>query len=157
MPLSHTFTFSSVLHAPPERIWERVSTLSGVNAEMGPWFRMTGPRGLDRFEPANIPVGQRMFRSWLLLLGVVPVEFDDLTFVRFEPGRGFLERSSMASQRVWEHERTLTPHPEGTVLTDRVLFEPRLPMPGQRAMFAAVFRHRHARLRKHFGGRPLDS
>jgi len=43
------------------------------------------------------------------------------------------------------------------VLTDRVLFEPRLPMPGQRAMFAAVFRHRHARLRSHFGGRPLDA
>ena len=39
-----------------------MSTLSGVNAELGPWLCMTGPRGLDRFEPANIPVGQRMFR-----------------------------------------------------------------------------------------------
>jgi len=62
MPLSHTFTFSSVLQASPERSWERVSTLSGVNAELGPWLRMTGPRGLGRFEPANTPVGQRMFR-----------------------------------------------------------------------------------------------
>lgn len=43
MPRSHTFTFSSVLQAPTERIWERVSTLSGVNAELGPWLRMTGP------------------------------------------------------------------------------------------------------------------
>jgi ligand-binding SRPBCC domain-containing protein len=155
MPPVHTFTFSSVLNAAPEQVWERVSTLSGVNAEMGPWFRMTSPRGLDRLEPAQITFGQPMFRSWLLLLGVLPVEFDDLTFVRFEPGQGFIERSRMASLRVWEHERTLEPHTEGTVLTDRVLFEPRLPMPGQRALFAAVFRHRHTRLRKHFGGRPL--
>jgi hypothetical protein len=129
--------------------------MSGVNAEMSPWFRMSCPRGVDRLEPAHITLGQRVFRSWLLLLGVLPVEFDDLTFVRFEPGRGFLERSRMATQRVWEHERTLTPHAEGTVLTDRILFEPRLPMPGQGALFAAVFRHRHARLRSHFGGRPL--
>lgn len=155
MPSSYTFTFSSLLRAPPEKVWERVSSMSGVNAEMGPWFRMTGPRGVDRLEPERITFGQPVFRSWLLLLGVLPVEFDDLTFVRFEPGQGFLERSRMASQRVWEHERTLAPHTEGTVLTDRVLFEPRLPMPGQRALFAAVFRHRHARLRRHFGGQPL--
>jgi hypothetical protein len=69
MPPVHTFTFSSVLNAAPEQVWERVSTLSGVNAEMGPWFRMTSPRGLDRLEPAQITFGQPMFRSWLLLLG----------------------------------------------------------------------------------------
>lgn len=155
MPLCHTFTFSSLLNVSPEPLWQRVSTLSGVNAELGPWFRMTSPAGVDRLQPAQLTLGQPVFRSWLLLLGVLPVEFDDLTFVRFEPGRGFLERSRMALQRVWEHERTLEPHAEGTVLTDRVRFEPRLPIPGQRALFAAVFRHRHARLRKHFGGRAL--
>jgi ligand-binding SRPBCC domain-containing protein len=151
---SNTFSYSSILAAPPEKVWARVSTLSGVNAELAPWFRMTGPEGLDRFEPQHIPLGKPLFRSWLLLFGVLPLDYDDLTFVRFEPGRGFLERSRMNSMKVWEHERTLEPHPEGTLLTDRVLFEPRLPMPGQRGMFSGLFRRRHEYLRRHFGGRP---
>jgi ligand-binding SRPBCC domain-containing protein len=149
----HTFSVSSLLTAAPEKVWARVSTLSGVNAEMAPWFRMTGPRGLDRFEPQQLVLGQRLFRSWLLLFGVLPVDYDDLTFVRFEPGQGFLERSRMISAKVWEHERTLEPHPEGTLLTDRLRFEPRLPLPGLRALYSGVFRHRHERLRRHFGGR----
>ncbi|MDY7226115.1 hypothetical protein [Hyalangium rubrum] len=156
MTSAQRFTLSSLLSAPPEQVWERVSTLSGVNAEMAPWFRMTSPPGTeDRLTPERVVPGQRLFRSWLLLGGLLPVEFDDLTLVRLEPGRGFLERSRMALQRTWEHERTLEPHAEGTVLTDRVLFEPLLPLPGQWALFAAVFRHRHARLRHHFGGRAL--
>lgn len=153
MSTPNTFTFTSILAAPPEKVWARVSTLSGVNAEMAPWFRMTGPRGFDRFDPQQILPGQRIFRSWLLLFGVLPLEYDGLTFVRFESGKGFLERSRMLSVKLWEHERTLEPHPEGTQLTDRFLFEPRLPMPGQRRLFQGVFRHRHERLRQHFGGR----
>lgn len=121
---------------------------------MAPWFRMTGPQGVDHLEPEQLALGQRLFRSWLLLFGVLPLDYDDLTFVRFEPGKGFLERSRMVSAKVWEHERTLEPHPEGTLLTDRIRFEPRLPLPGLRGLYSGVFRHRHAQLRRHFGGRP---
>ena len=63
----------------------------------------------------------------------------------------------MLSQRAWEHERTIEPQDDGACLvTDRVAWEPRLPFPGAvlRPIFRAVFRHRHRRLRKHFGGRP---
>lgn len=155
MRAPNEFTVSSLLAAPPEEVWARVSTMRGLNAEVAPWFRMTAPRGVDSIEAREVPLGQPLFRSWLLLLGVLPVEFDLLTFVRFEPGRGFLERSPMALIKVWEHERTLEPHPEGTVLTDRILYEPRVRLPGQRSLFTALFRHRHARLRRHFGGRPL--
>jgi ligand-binding SRPBCC domain-containing protein len=154
MSTSNTFTVASLLTAPPGKVWDRVSTFSGVNAELAPWFRMTGPKGFDRMEPQHITLGKPVFRGWLLLFGVLPIDFDDLTFVRFEPGKGFLERSRMSSMKLWEHERTLESHPEGTLLTDRVLFEPRLPMPGQRGMFQGLFRHRHERLRRHFGGRP---
>ena len=73
---------------------------------------------------------------------------------RIEPGRGFLERSTMLSQRLWEHERTIEPVAGGgCTIADRVAWEPRLPLPGRllRPLFAAVFRHRHRRLRRHFG------
>jgi len=54
MPFAHTFTFSSVLNVPSEQLWQRVSTLSGANAEMAPWFRMMGPAGVDRLEPGQL-------------------------------------------------------------------------------------------------------
>ena len=60
----------------------------------------------------------------------------------------------MLSARVWEHERLLEPAGEGCRVTDRVRFVPRIGIaaPLQRAIVAAVFRHRHRRLRKAFSG-----
>jgi hypothetical protein len=39
---------------------------------------------------------------------------------------------------------------------DRIRFEPRLPLPPRllRPIFLFVFRHRHRRLRRYFGGSP---
>jgi len=64
----------------------------------------------------------------------------------------------MLSQRIWEHERTIEPAGAGgATLVDRLAWEPRLPLPRNslRPVIAAVFRHRHERLRSHFGGVPL--
>jgi hypothetical protein len=62
---------------------------------------------------------------------------------------------AMLSQRLWEHERTIDPAPgDGRLHGDR---PGRLgaapPVPGRLLPppFAAVFRHRHRRLRRHFG------
>ena len=91
----------------------------------------------------------------ILLVGLIPFEYDDITLVRLEEGRGFLERSQMLSQRVWEHERTLEPAAEGgCLITDRVRWVPRLGLPGEPLVPVVrwFFRHRHRRLRRHFGG-----
>ena len=84
-------------------------TPAGINDEMRPIMRMTTPPGVERLDPDTIELGERIGRSWVLLFGLIPFDYDDLTLVRLDPGRGFLERSSMLSQRVWEHERTLEP------------------------------------------------
>ena len=147
----------SRLDAPSEAVWERVITPAGVNDEMRPWMRMTVPRGLDDFSIGDVEPGVSIGRSWVLLFGLVPFDYDDLTLVRVDPGRGFLERSRMLSQRLWEHERTIEPTGEGTcVVTDRVAWEPRLPLPGAllAPLIGGFFRHRHRRLRRRYGGEP---
>ncbi|HET7443551.1 MAG TPA: hypothetical protein VFJ57_02725 [Solirubrobacterales bacterium] len=60
----------------------------------------------------------------------------------------------MLSQRLWEHERTIEPREGGCELTDRVAWEPRLPLPGVllKPLIRAVFKHRHKRLQARFGG-----
>ncbi|HEX5927919.1 MAG TPA: hypothetical protein VFY48_00845 [Solirubrobacterales bacterium] len=150
------FRISSSLRAEPAAVWERATSAEGINHELGPLLRMTVPRGLDSLDLQNLQPG-RLGRSWILLFGLVPFDYDDIGLVRIEDGRGFLERSTMLSQRLWEHERTLEADGEGTVIEDRLAWELRLPLPGRllRPLIAAVFRHRHRQLQRHFGGAPL--
>jgi len=143
---------ASELGAPPQAVWERVTTIAGINHELGPWMRMTAPRGLELSVEA-VPLGQTWFRSWVLLLGVLPFDYDELCIERLDPPSGFLERSRMLSAPRWEHERTLEPlRDDRTRVTDRVAFVPRLASAGRvhRATIAAIFRHRHRRLRAAF-------
>jgi ligand-binding SRPBCC domain-containing protein len=139
--------------APPEAVWERAMSAEGINAELGPWLRMTVPRGMESLDLHGLAPGP-LGRSWLLLFGLLPFDYDDIGLERIEPGRGFLERSTMLSQRLWEHERTIDPDADGAVLTDRLAWELRVPLPGAvlRPLVAALFAHRHRRLRRHFGG-----
>lgn len=150
------FRIASKLEAEPAAVWERAMSAEGINAELGPLLRMTVPRGLDGLDLHALqpgPVG----RSWILLFGVIPVDYDEIGLERVDAGRGFLERSTMLSQRLWEHERTIEADGEGATIADRIAWEPRLPLPGswQRPLFAAIFGHRHRQLRRHFGGTAL--
>ena len=142
------FQVSSVVPASPAEVWARVSTIEGINFELMPLARMTCPAEFVGLDPAGVRLGERLYRSWVLLLGLLPVEYDDLTLLRVEPGRGFLESSRMLSQRRWVHERTLEAVPGGCRVTDRIGFEPRLPAAAR--VFLRVFRlffaHRHRRL-----------
>jgi ligand-binding SRPBCC domain-containing protein len=149
----------SVLEAPPEAVWERIASFEGINDEFAPLMKMTAPRAVREAGLNGVVPGERLCRSWVLLLRVIPFDYDDITIVRLEPGRGFLERSTMLSQREWEHERTLEPDGAGsTTVSDRVAFVPRFGLPARvvRPVVARIFRHRHARLRKRFGGRALS-
>jgi ligand-binding SRPBCC domain-containing protein len=145
----------SRLGAPPAQVWERVITPEGINSELMPICRMTMPRGLQTLEPSEIELGKPLGRSWILLFGFLPIDYDEINLIRLEPEKGFLERSKMLSQSVWEHERTIEPDGEnGSLISDRVRFEPRLGALARPLLpvFRTVFRHRHRRLRKHFGG-----
>lgn len=146
--------FESTLAASREAVWAVVTTARGINHELGPWVRMTLPRGVDRLDPATVPIGRPIGRSWLLLGGVVPIDYDDLTLLSIEPPAGFHERSAMMSCRVWTHRRALhAVAADRCVLVDTLDFETRWWVP--RALVAAIadalFRHRHRRLRRRFG------
>jgi ligand-binding SRPBCC domain-containing protein len=142
------FEVSSLVAASPDRVWERIITPAGINHELRPWMRMTLPRGVERIDLDSVELGVPIGRSWVLLLGVLPFEYDDVTLIELEPGRRFLERSPMLSQRTWQHERIVEPSAGGSRVTDRIRMEPRLGLPARPLVpvFRAVFRHRHRRL-----------
>lgn len=143
---------SSVLRAEPSEVWAGIRTMAGVNDELSPWVRMTHPAGAFGLEDA--PLGELAFQSWLLLLGVLPFDRHRLVLEEVEPGRRFLERSSTWLQRLWQHERTLEPHPEGCRVTDRVTVQPRIPGAAAltRPLVGFLFRSRHRVLRRRYNG-----
>jgi ligand-binding SRPBCC domain-containing protein len=144
---------ASRLEAPPEEIWRWVVTAEGVNDELRPWLRMTVP-GDGNFDLNSVEIGRPIGRSWVLFLGLIPVDFDEIKLDEIDEGRCFVERSRMLSQRWWEHIRTIQAIDGGAVVTDAIAWEPRLPLPGatMRPLFGAIFAHRHRRLRRRFGG-----
>lgn len=145
----------SVLAAPPDAVWARVSTFEGINDELRPLMRMTAPARVRALDPAEVVLGERIFRSWILLFGLIPIDYDDLSLIALEPGRGFHERSTMLSMRAWEHERWLEADGDGRCrLSDRLSFEPRVGFAGPllEHFIQMTFRHRHRRLKRYFGG-----
>lgn len=140
--------------APATAVWERAITPEGINHELGPWLRMTMPAGLRDATIDDVRVGEPLGRSWILLGGVLPVDYDDLCLAELEPGRRFLERSTMLSMGLWQHERVVEPAGAAACeVTDRVAFELRRPLawvPGSdrlaRWLVSRVFAHRHRRL-----------
>jgi hypothetical protein len=148
-------SIASYLEADPDQVWARATSPEGINDELKPLMRMTIPDGMeDGLDPATIALGRPIGRSWILLFGLLPFEYDDITIVRLEP-RGFLERSKLLTQRSWEHERKVEPEGEGCVISDRVAWQPRLGLPAGalKPVFNGIFNHRHRRLRERFGGR----
>jgi ligand-binding SRPBCC domain-containing protein len=157
MPRRAEVRVASRLRAESEAVWERAMSEEGINAELGPWMRMTVPRGVESLDLETVEPG-RLGRSWILLFGLIPFDYDDIGLVRIERGRGFLERSTMLSQRLWEHERTIEPAGDGAcTIVDRLAWEPRLPLPGRllRPLIRTLFRHRHRQLQRHFGGEAI--
>jgi ligand-binding SRPBCC domain-containing protein len=148
------FEFSTRVAAPAADVWAHATCMRGVNRELFPLARMTHPREFSVLDPEQVPLGRRAFRSWILAAGLLPIDYDDLTFIELEPGRRFLERSPMGTQREWQHERVIEPAASGSIVTDRVSFAPRVPWLGP--LFLAVFRMafalRHRNLRRIFGG-----
>jgi hypothetical protein len=153
---SEELTFGSRLARPAGEVWNVVGTMRGVNAELGPWLRMTVPEGAETMRVEDAPLGKELFASWVLFLGV-PIDRHYFKLERVDPGRGFREKSRSWTEARWVHERSVVPAGrDACVLTDRLEMSPRV-----RAMapllvrvVTAVFQHRHRRLRARFGEAP---
>ena len=135
--------------APAGAVWARVTSVEGVQHELRPWLRMTVPRAAKGISLEDVELNRPIGRSWVLALGVIPFDYDEITLVERGPGLRFLERSPMGSMRLWQHERVVEPRgDEACVVTDRLTFEPRVPGSRRlaRRIVERIFAHRHRRL-----------
>lgn len=144
--------FESELSAPPGRVWAWMTSVRGVQAELWPIMKMTAPKSMATLTDARVVLGERIFRSWVLLFGVVPIDRSDLTLLGLDAGKGFVEESPMLSMKLWRHERKISLREGRTVLTDTLTFEPRFAVRFVTWLIRATFEHRHSILRRELGG-----
>jgi ligand-binding SRPBCC domain-containing protein len=147
------FQIQSELATPADTVWASITSPAGINYELMPLMRMTMPEGLGGATLDDVPLRNLLGRSWILLGGLIPVEYDDLTITERGPGHRFFEQSRMLTQKQWWHERFVEPLPGGCRVVDRLHWQGRVAPFGR--LYAAIvprlFRHRHQRLRTRFG------
>lgn len=142
------FTIRSELGVTPESFWQGMS-MAAVNAELHPLVHMTTPAVWRECAVSQWSTGRVLFRSVILLFGLLPVDVHSLRLAHIDSTRGFVERSHSWANRLWQHERVTTRTPFGCTITDTVLVESRLPGMATLLLpiYQTVFRHRHRRLR----------
>lgn len=143
--------FESELAASPERVWTWITSLRGISTELSPIMKMTAPRSVETLADVSVDFGTPLFRSWILLFGVIPIDRSDLTLMSMDVGRGFVEESPMLSMTLWRHARTISNRAGKTVLTDELTFEPRFAPRLVEWFIRTTFRHRHAVVRRTLG------
>jgi len=74
VPNQYTLTFSSELNASVASVWDVVGTMQGVNAELAPCLKMTAPGEAANLRIEDAPIGQPLFASWALFVGVLPTD-----------------------------------------------------------------------------------
>ena len=146
----------SEVSLPAPAVWDRVTTPAGIRHELRPLLSMTMPPGLRgrSLGDAAALIDRPLGKAWLLLFGLLPVEYDDMRIVALEPGRRFHEQSTMLLLSHWEHERTISALDAGTCeVRDRLTFLPRV-LAGRTVVrkvagwvVSSLFAHRHRRLR----------
>ena len=150
----HSFTFRSQLAAEKTEVAQDALMMKGVNYELSPLVKMTAPTQWQHTSIASWPTHKRLFSSWLLLFGFIPIDYHH--FLLKEVGDdGFREASSSLMNAEWQHERKITTQRGGgTEVEDHVRYRSRLLLVGGflKPIYQAVFRHRHRRLQKCYGG-----
>lgn len=146
------FQIQSDLSESPDVVWNSVKTMKGVNREILPFLRMTYPKEAENLSLENAPLDRTLFRSWILLFGILPVDYDDIKIVEIY-SHGFLESSEMLSNKIWRHKRVVSKSQNGSLVRDELEFVPRIPGIGFlfTPIYKLVFAYRHYRLRKIFG------
>ena len=147
-----TFSAQSELAIDPDLVLANL-TIQSVNSELWPLVRMTAPSTWDNIPLANWPVRARLFNSWILLIGIFPVDLHFFYLDQVDPDRGFSESSTSLVNRRWDHTREVIPSAAGCWVRDTIRYENRLPVLGYLLLpfYRLVFWNRHRRLKRHFG------
>jgi ligand-binding SRPBCC domain-containing protein len=150
--MDFTFSIESEINASKELVWQHVTQMKNVNAELMPYVRMTYPDERSEIAGREIPLNTVLFKSVLLLFGFIPIDLHFLRLEKLDTGNAFYENSYSLQHHYWKHTRTLKEVNGKTLVRDEVHFAPRISITGYLLLpvCKTIFRNRHKQLQKHF-------
>ncbi len=148
-----TFTIESEINSTKEILWQHITQMKSINAELFPYMRMTYPVDMSEIGEREIPLQQTLFKSVILLFGFVPIDLHNLRLDKIDIGTAFYENSFSLHMRYWKHTRTISERNGKTFVKDEIHFAPRISFAGNLLLllFKMIFRNRHKNLLKYFG------
>jgi ligand-binding SRPBCC domain-containing protein len=142
--------FESELKESPDNMWKWITSSEGLNHELFPILHMSSLSNFSTKNLDTIELGVPITRSWLLLFGLLPIGFSELTLVELNVGERFIEQSKMSFMKSWRHERIIIPHGAGTIIRDVLTYEPIISNQLCTFFIKLLFRNRHKKLRNRF-------
>ena len=147
--MHNTLTFETTVAATPAQAWAWITSLNGISKEMSPFLHMSAPKGVNDLSSIQFEPGVPMFRSWITLFGLLPIDYSNLTLLSLNPDIGFIEQSTMGSMKLWRHERQIVALEKGCKIRDTLNFEPRFAAWLVTKIVQSFFTHRHKMLAKY--------
>lgn len=148
-----SFSIESEINSTKEILWQHITQMKNINAELLPYIRMTYPDDMSEIGVREVPLKQTLFKSVILLFGFIPIDLHHLRLDKIELGTAFYENSFSLHMRYWKHTRSISVRGEKIFLCDEIHFAPRISFAGNLLLpfFKIIFRNRHKHLSKYFG------
>ncbi len=100
------FKIKSDLAIEPSVFWSKTSMRS-VNWELWPIVRMTSPKEWENRPIDSWEGDVELFKSWILLFGLIPVDRHSFRLRNTPEGFVFNECSKSWVNKEWNHHRTI--------------------------------------------------
>jgi len=146
------FSIETLIDTDKQRLWQHITQMKNVNAELMPFVKMTYPKDKSEIGNNDVPLDEILFKSYILLFGFIPIDIHYLKLDKIDFGNAFYENSTTFTHKYWKHTRTLTAQGNKTLVRDEVHFLPRFAPLGNVMLpvIKRVFENRHEKLKKNF-------
>ena len=148
----YNFSIESEVNGSKGSIWNHITQMKNVNAELFPFCRMTYPSDMSEIGGQTVPMNTVLFASVILLFGLIPIDLHYLKFSGLEDGHFFHENSYTFTHIFWKHSRTISERNGKVYVLDDLSFSPRIPLIGYilLPLYKLIFANRHRILRNSF-------
>ena len=146
------FSIKSEINTTKEILWQHITQMQHVNAELMPYAKMTYPADRSKIGTQDVPLHQVLFKSVILLFGFIPVDLHYLSLDKIDAGTAFYENSYSLQHYYWKHTRTIIESDAKAYVRDELHFAPRISFLGYVLLpvYKIIFRNRHRQLQQYF-------
>ena len=97
-----TFSIESEINSSKEILWQHITQMKNVNAELMPFAKMTYPKEMSEIGNNEVPLQQVLFKSVILFFGFIPIDLHYLRLEKLDFGTGFYENSYSLQHHYWK-------------------------------------------------------